>query len=78
MGASLQQVLDEFNVGQGDSAMTLSSFKSALKRVREAQRGGKGTREARSKGSPSASEHVAEAPAKPSMADFFLPRPAKK
>jgi len=34
-GASLRQVHEEFSRGQGDSALTFNSFKSALRRVRE-------------------------------------------
>jgi hypothetical protein len=56
-GASLQQVLDAFNEGQGDNVMTLNSFKSALKRARKKL--GEGSKK--------------DTSAKPSMADLLAP-----
>ena len=56
-GASLRQVLDAFNEGQGDNVMTLNSFKSALKRARKKL--GEGSK-----------KDVSD---KPSMAELFAP-----
>jgi hypothetical protein len=76
-GASLPQVFEEFNRGQGDSALTFSSFKSALKRVRGEERGGKELAEGRLQRRPEASKVAGEGRARPSMADFMAP-PVRK
>ena len=56
-GASLQQVLDAFNEGQGNNVMTLNSLKSALQRARRK----------RSEG------FKKDASAKPSMSELLAP-----